>query len=259
MMTRPSMRVMAAAASLSPTRAIRAMKSTLPVTLTLLAACGGFETSAPVAGVRLITGQLEPPDPALFTRGQVALQLAAAELDAREEPALVSLVLGAAFNPSAQSGDPTRFRLAVPADRSFVLFFQVPVDNGVRLGRLAARVRFPRGASGDLTDLVGGRGSDTGLSTDLDLGVVKIAASGTSETGVSYVAVLGEDRSINPLAQNDVDGDGVPDVDDADDDDDLIPDEGDTDANGDDIPDEAQTLDALPDDDADLTPDLFEG
>lgn len=225
------------------------------------AACGGFEGSTSPGGVRLVTGQLEPPPASVLSRGQVALQVAAAQLDARESPALVGLVLGASFSPGANGGAPVRFRLALPVEHSHVLFFQVPVDGAGRLGQLVARVRFPRSSTGELGDLIGGRGSEVAVAGELDLGVVKISSARASQGGdlpASFVAVLGEEGSKNPLAQNDVDGDGVPDLDDADDDDDLIPDEGDPDDDGDDIPDDQQTLDALPDGDGDLIPDLFE-
>ena len=72
------------------------------------AACGGFEGGTSPGGVRLVTGQLEPPPASVLSRGQVALQVAAAQLDARDSPALVSLVLGPSFSPGANGGAPVR-------------------------------------------------------------------------------------------------------------------------------------------------------
>jgi len=230
----------------------------LPLLL-LAAACGGADPGAAPDGVRVVTGRLLPPDAALFSRMQVALQFAAVALDARESSPLVDLHVGPAFNPGANGGQPVTFNLALPADQTFVLFFQVPVDSGQRLGRLAARITFAKNGAGDLATLLPGRLSDGGPVSDLDLGVVNIESVRASEgMDGSHVATLGSGGSSNPLAQNDVDGDGVPDVDDADDDDDLVPDEGDTDANGDDVPDDQQTLEALQDDNANDVPDLFE-
>ena len=244
------------------------MRAILPalVASALGTACtGGFDGEPlPPDGSRLISGRLEPPAPELLSRRQVALQLVAISIDAREEQPVRDFSVGVPFNPSGEGAEPSTFRIAVPTDRSVALFFQVPVDSGRDLGQLVARVRFAANASGELTDLISGRTRNAPELRDLELGIVKITRPGASQPGDGEgrigenVVILGEDASINPLAVNDIDGDGVPDLEDADDDDDLIPDEGDLDANGDDIPDESQSLAALGDEDGDSIPDLLE-
>lgn len=233
------------------------------------AACGGTfdgDATTPV-GHRLITGRLVPPTQSELTRQPVALQLAAASIDARLDPPIVSFSASVPFSPSSNAGQPVRFRLSVPSDQSFILLFQVPVDGREGLGQMVSRVRFARSSAGDLTDLVSGRSADLGVpARDLDLGVVKIegsaASNGTSGASplAGNVVLLGEGDAINPLGLNDTDGDGTPDIDDADDDNDLVPDEVDDDANGDQIPDASQVFDALShlDTDLDQIPDIFQ-
>lgn len=236
------------------------------IALALLPACaGGFSGEIePEEGTRVISGKLEQPDPEVLARRQVALQLAAIGIDAREDPPIGALYTGVPFNPAGEGIAPSTFRIAVPTDRAVVLFFQVPTDSTRGAGQLAARVRFAEGASGDLTDILSGRTRNAPSLRDIDLGLVKITRPPSSEPGEDgarigdNVVVLGDGESINPLSINDIDGDGVPDLEDADDDDDLTPDEGDLDANGDHIPDQEQSLDALADEDDDRVPDLLE-
>ncbi|MCK6548732.1 hypothetical protein L6R52_23005 [Myxococcota bacterium] len=255
---------------LSLARVIRAPHTAATLALALTACGGAFGEPTPRAeGQRLVTGALTPPDASTFSRRPVALELAAARLDARGEDPVLAFVAGPAIDPSSNGGRPVAFRVALPTDASFVLFFQVPVEGPGRVGQLVAPIRFTRDASGVLTDLLGGRsgGSETPLA-DVDLGVVDITvATGPGSAKVcdeaegctfTHQVIAGEGGSVNPLAINDTDGDGTPDLDDDDDDDDLIPDRADDDANGDALPDAAQTLDALTDGDADGTPDRFE-
>jgi hypothetical protein len=236
------------------------------LTLVVAAGCGAFGGSdRPGEGNRLVSGRLTPPDAGTFARQPLALELVAASLDTRAEEPLLRFIPGIPFSPSANGGQPVTFRLAIPADETFVLFFQAPVEGTGGIGHLIAPLRFARDASGTLTDLSSGRveGGNAPL-LDVDLGVVEIGvASDTvgceSETcSRTYQVVLGEGASKNPLGVIDTDGDGTPDLDDADDDGDLIPDEADDDANGDGVPDQFQTLDALADFDDDGVPDRFQ-
>lgn len=241
------------------------MRRSIAITALSVVACGGFDGEGQrPEGVRVISGKLAPLDPTVLGPRQVALQLAAARLDAREPAPLVELLSGTPFNPAGEGTAPASFRLALPTDRTYVLIFQVPVGDGSGPGQIAGRVRFSASPGGPLTDLLSGRTRDAPVLRDLDLGVVKITrpaasegADGSSRIG-DNVVILGEGESIHPLAGNDIDGDGVPDLEDPDDDDDLIPDEGDLDANGDDIPDQSQSLDALPDDDGNGVPDAMQ-
>jgi len=215
-------------------------------------------------GQRLVTGRLVPPAPMDLSRRPIALQIAAAAIDAREEEPIRAFVVSPPFNPAGNGGRPVSFRIGLPIERSFILFLQVPVDASNRIGELVARFRFPRSASGELADVLSGRLPT--LSTplaDLDLGVVQITGADPSPGAsplAGNVVLLGEGTAINPLALNDTDGDGSPDFDDPDDDNDLVPDEGDDDANGDGVPDAQQTFDALRhlDENGDQIPDVFQ-
>jgi hypothetical protein len=243
------------------------MRSSLLVfVLASSSACaGGFSGEiTPPEGTRVVSGKLDPVDPEVLSRSQVALQLVAVAIDAREEAPIREVVVGVPFNPAGDGASPSTFRIAIPTDRSVALFFQVPIDSGRGIGQLAARVRFAKNGSGDLTDVLSGRTRNAPTLLDLDLGRVKITAPSASQPGEGgarigdNVAILGEGESANPLSINDIDGDGTPDLEDSDDDDDLIPDDGDQDANGDDIPDLEQSLEALTDSDDDSVPDVLE-
>jgi len=230
----------------------------LAAVLPLLFACGGFDgDDTPAEGRRLVTGQLVPPDASVFQKQHFALELVAASLDARAEDPLMSFVPGTSFSPSANGGLPVRFRIALPTNTSYVLFFQTPIEGTGGVGHLVAPMRYDAGARG-LTDVLSGRTGDSMVPLgDIDLGVVEIqvASSGSPPT---YQVILGEDSSMNPLSSSDADGDGTPDLDDGDDDNDLIPDDADEDANGDQIPDLFQSLDALADFDENGIPDRFQ-
>lgn len=241
------------------------MRSLL-IGLLVLTGCEGFSGSdSPAEGKRLIQGELMPPDPGLFTgRNHLAFELVAAVLDARQEDPLIGFAPGTPFSPSSNSGQPVTFRIALPVDQTFVLFFQAPVEGSRGVGQLVAPLRFEDG-TGTLTDVLPGRTGDAvAPPIDLDLGVVEITlASDTvcdegENCARTYQVLLGEEGSRNPLATTDADGDGTPDLDDTDDDGDLIPDEADDDANGDGTPDQFQTLDALADFDGDGVPDRFQ-
>jgi hypothetical protein len=235
----------------------------------LAAACGPtFDGSAaPPPEHRVVTGRLVPPTQAELSRQPVALQLAAVSIDARESEPVRSFEVSRAFSPAANGGRPVSFSLALPYERSYVLVLQVPVDGAPRLGQLVARLRFPRSASGEIGDVLSGRAPGVdGPMSDLDLGTVKITSLAPSnpddglDPRLRNVVLLGEGEAANPLAINDADGDGTPDLDDADDDDDLIPDSGDDDANGDGVPDGMQGFSALAgfDADGDGIPDAFD-
>ncbi|MFO0726848.1 MAG: hypothetical protein U1E65_23890 [Myxococcota bacterium] len=222
-----------------------------------LAACNGFEGgNTKPDGVRILSGRIVPPDPTLLSRGQVALELAAASVDASQESPVRAFAAGLSFNPA----DGSSFRIALPSDHAFVLFFQVPRTSAPEPGTLVARLRFPKNAAGDLTDILPAKGENAPDLQDIDLGTVEITrpANASGNQAADNVVLLGEKQSKNPLAAQDSDGDGVPDKDDPDDDDDLIPDEGDDDANGDGVADRFQSLDSLADMDGDRVPDALE-
>lgn len=220
-------------------------------------ACGGFEGEGMrPEGIRVVSGRIVPPDPRVLSRGQVALQLAAVSIDAREDAPVRAFAAGSAFNP-AEGGS---FRIALPTDHAFVLLFQVPKTSAPEPGTLVARIRFPKNAGGELGDILGAKAQNAPDLADLDLGTVEISRTQLSGGNgpADNIVLLGEKQSKNPLAVQDSDGDGVPDKDDPDDDDDLIPDEGDDDANGDGVPDRLQSLDSLADEDGDRVPDALE-
>lgn len=241
------------------------MRSLL-IALGVLTGCGGFSGSdSPADGMRLVQGRLTPPGPELSSgRNHVAFELVAAALDARQEDPLLRFAPGTPFSPSSNAGQPVTFRIALPVDQTFVLFFQTPVEGSRGVGQLVAPLRFSDG-HGAQTDILPGRTGDAvAPPTDLDVGIVEITLASDTVCGEgencsrTYQVLLGEGRSANPLATTDADGDGTPDLDDTDDDGDLIPDESDDDANGDGIPDQFQTLDALADYDGDGVPDRFQ-
>ncbi|MEQ9497430.1 MAG: alpha-amylase family glycosyl hydrolase [Deltaproteobacteria bacterium] len=235
--------------------------------LLLLVSCGSFDGDDETpAGRRLVTGLLVPPPGDVFTKQPLALQLVAASLDATQSEPLLSFVPGPTFSPSANGREPVRFRLGLPTDRAYVLFFQAPVSGGGGVGNLVAPLRFPDG-NGGTTDLVFGRVTESALPiADLDLGTVEITVDTfgnesmctTPPCPTTYEVLLGDGEAINPLSLNDTDGDGTSDLEDADDDDDLIPDDADVDDNEDGIQDELSTLRALVDADADGIPDRFQ-
>ena len=232
-----------------------------------LAGCDGqsFDgAGGPPAGQRLITGAIRPPSASDLAQSTVALQVAAVSIDARETQPFTAFSVSPAFDPAANGGLPVAFRMALPVDRAFMLYLQVPSGGREGLGTLVARMRFAKDDTGALTDVLNGRalGVTTPLAS-LDLGTMKITAAAPSNAAGGLgenVVLLGEDESVNPLSLNDADGDGTPDLDDADDDDDLIPDAADDDANGDGLPDAVQGYDALRDrdDNGDRIPDPFQ-
>ncbi len=219
--------------------------------------CSGFDGEGMRPdGIRVVSGRIIAPDPRVLFRGQVALQLAAVSIDAREDAPVRAFAAGTAFNP-AEGGS---FRIALPSDHAFVLFFQVPKTSAPEPGTLVARFRFPKNAGGDLGDVLGAKAQNAPDLADLDLGTVEISRPQLSGGNgpADNIVLLGEKQSKNPLSVQDSDGDGVPDKDDPDDDDDLIPDDGDDDANGDGVPDRLQSLDSLADEDGDRVPDALE-
>ncbi len=233
--------------------------------LVAITACGSdeFEGAAgPPTGHRLITGAITPPSASDLAQSTVALQVAAVAIDARQPQPFTAFKVSPAFDPGANGGLPVSFSMALPVDTSFMLYLQVPVGGREGLGTLVARMRFATDDSGALTDVINGRA--VGVSTplaSLELGTMKISADSTSNGGLAEnVVLLGEGGSVNPLALNDADGDGSPDLSDPDDDGDLIPDDVDDDANGDGIPDASQGYDSLRDRDAngDRVPDPFQ-
>lgn len=227
---------------------------------TLLAGCGSFgEPSPPLEGERLLTGRLVSPSAEEIGPTVVALQPLALAVDGRTEEKVILTRQGDAFSPSANGGLPVPFRISVPSDQPFMLLFQTPGQGSVGLGRLVARFRFPKDGSGGLTDVVSAPLPGV-PSPDLELGVVKISLSSAVEGDREGLVLFDGGEDKNPLGQNDIDGDGSPDVEDADDDADFIPDEGDLDENGDGVPDADQSFDVLlaMDQDGDHVPDVLD-
>lgn len=251
--------------------AFRKRRAAAAVIALTTAACGtSFSGSDDLTGEgrRLISGRMRTPDPAIFQRQPIALELVGAALNATEPEPLIAFANGVPFSPAGNGDQPVSFRLALPVDRAFTLFFQVPTDGPNGVGRLIAPVRFAKDASGALTDVLSGRtGASAAPLSDIDLGVVDITVASapgsdkvcdeTTTCVRTYQVIAGDGDSKNPLAVNDTDGDGTPDLDDNNDDNDVTPDDGDEDANGDDIRDDAQTIDALADEDANGLPDRF--
>ncbi|MBI4818769.1 MAG: hypothetical protein HY791_21040 [Deltaproteobacteria bacterium] len=226
----------------------------------VVSACGAFgEPSAPVEGERLISGRLVPPSPADVGPTVIALEPLALALDARADPKIALVRRGEAFNPAANGGEPVAFRLSLPSDRTFLLLFQTPGQGQSGLGRLVARFRFPADGSGASTDLLSAPLPGV-PAPDLELGTVKITTSRAVEGDREAFVLFDGTTDRNPLGQNDVDGDGAPDLEDADDDADFIPDEGDLDSDGDGIPNADQGFDVLlaMDQDGDHVPDALD-
>lgn len=148
-----------------------------------------------------------------------------------------------AFHTSP-SIDPTEQRTLVaylPVGESPVLAVQTPGSSAGSPGRLLARLVFDDGH--------GGLSSRLPVNVeDLDLGTPLLEGDGSLQL----------DASHNPLARNDRDGDATPDLSDDDDDGDGVVDVEDADADGDGVDDALQGWAALPDANADGTPDLFE-
>jgi len=210
----------------------------------------------------VITASLTPADASALARQAIALQLAAVAVDARLEDPIIDFGASRATSPAANGGAPVSLSLALPMDKSYIIFIQVPVDGRAGLGKMVARLRFPSGQGDGWSDVLSGRtkGISAPLS-DLMLGRLQLMSAITaSDSGPDIVIELGGSESINPLSTNDSDGDGTPDFDDADDDNDFVPDSVDDDANGDDIPDAVQHYDALLkwDNNGDHVPDLFQ-
>jgi hypothetical protein len=231
----------------------------------------------PATGTRLISGKLLPPSPKELAIQTVGLQLAAVQIDARQDAPILSVTTGPLFDPAADgSGKPAAFRISVPEDESVVLILQTPVGSGVGLGRLVARMLFAVDHQGDRTDLLNGRlPSNRAQLADIDLGTAEITSTPVAAQGsqsstqaealspyAGKVVVLGDGASVDPLSINDCDGDGVPDLDDSDWNKNGVPNDADPDANGDGIPDADQTYSALLgsrfDADGDGVPDVFQ-
>jgi glycosidase len=223
----------------------------------LLAGCGnGFTSSStqPPPDYRLITGHLSPPDPRIFAKQPLALELVGVSLDARAQDPVLAFYSGTPVSATSNGRDPATVRLAVPQTHSLVLFFQIPTDGYSGIGQMVAPLRFPRNASGMLTDVIRGKmPSSTVPLKDIDLGVMDITMSGRS-----FQVLLGMGSSVNPLKINDINGNGVSDFDDPDSNNDFIPDDQETVSNADGVPDADESLNALPDADGDGIPDRFE-
>jgi len=166
-----------------------------------------------------------------------------------------------AYDAGAGQRPDTPFSIVVPCAQSVNLVLQVPrTSGGDAPGFWVAAMRFATDDGGStLTTLVPRQAADLcGSKTNaLDLGQVTLTLRSEGLLGSGEIT-LGKDNSKNPLELLDSDGDGAADLADTDDDDDGQPDIGDPDAQGDAVADTAQTLSALPDQDADGIPDLFE-
>jgi hypothetical protein len=236
-----------------------------------LSGCNNIDSSTatqPAPGWRLVTGHLNTPDPRLFAKQPLALELVGASLDARARDPVIAFYSGTPVSTASNGREPVTVRLAIPEDHSLVLFFQIPTDGYSGIGQLVAPLRFQRNASGVLTDVIRGRlPTSTVPLKDLDLGVVDITVasgpaldSACSGAGClrAFQVTLGMGSSSNPLKTNDINGNGVSDYDDPDSNNDFIPDDSEPVSNGEGIPDAAQSLSALPDANMDGIPDRFE-
>lgn len=228
--------------------------------LGMVACGGGYEATAVPSDHRLIRAELSPEDASALSRQALALQLAAVAVDARLENPLLDIAVSRPKSPGASGDGRIEFDLALPMDRSYILLLQVPLDGRNGLGKFVARLRFPSGQDEPWSDVISGQ--TIGISiplSDLDLGKLDLAAA-LKQNETDVVIELGSENSINPLDQNDSDGDGHPDYLDADDDNDFVPDAVDDDANGDDIPDAVQNYNALLkwDSNGDGVPDFFQ-
>jgi hypothetical protein len=150
--------------------------------------------------------------------------------------------------------------LVVPCALSLNLLLQVPGSSeGSVPGLLVAAVSFPSGSDGNAATLVPRQPDDLcgSKTNNLDLGrvVLELQAKGALSSGT---IILGKGNARNPLSLVDTDGDGTDDLQDTDDDDDGTIDPADDDAEGDGIQDAAESLGALPDQNEDGVPDLFQ-
>jgi len=152
------------------------------------------------------------------------------------------------------------FSIVVPCALSVNLVLQAPRSSSSgAAGPWVAALSFPDEEGGATTTLIPHQADDVcGGSTSLiDLGEVTLTLA-TEKVLSTGVITLGKDNSKNPLSLLDTDGDGTDDLADADDDDDGQIDAGDVDSDGDGIIDDAELLTALPDDDKNGVPDLFQ-
>ena len=226
------------------------------------AACGGVEQSPTPEDQRVLKAQINPENASALSLHAVALQLAAVAVDTRLASPILDFQASSSVSPSANGGAPVTLFLALPMDKSYILYLQVPVDGRKGLGRMVGRLRFKTSNDGSWSGVLNGRARGiTSPLSDIELGELKLVSAVTGDdSSRDLVIELGGNTSENPLTINDNDGDGTPDFDDADDDNDFIPDTVDDDANGDDIPDQNQSYDALLrfDANADQVPDIFQ-
>lgn len=216
-----------------------------------LAAVGFVSTGAPPAGA--------DGSAASATDGAVA--------DASPTPPAASatprLFFGPVFAYDAGAGQrpDTPFSIVVPCAQSVNVVLQVPrTSGGGAPGLWVAALRFATDDGGaTLTTLVPRQPADLcgGKTNSHDLGQVTLTLKSEGLLASGEIT-LGKDNSKNPLELLDSDGDGVVDFADTDDDDDGQPDISDPDTQGDAVADAAQSLSALPDQDTDGIPDLFE-
>jgi len=153
------------------------------------------------------------------------------------------------------------FAIVVPCELTLSLVLQVPRESAAGVpGLLVAAMQFPDEDGGStLTTLVPRQARDAcGAKTnqhDLEKVLLELQTPGVLTSGR---ITLGRDSGRNPLSLLDTDIDGADNLADTDDDDDGDPDLTDGDVDGDGILDTAQTLSALPDEDRDGVPDIFE-
>jgi hypothetical protein len=214
----------------------------IAVLVALASGCGFAGSGGRPEGVRFVTGNVDVADQDLVGRFNAGLQVAAVAIG--DEPSDVKVFASAVFDPSRTES--ARFNALVDDEKSFVLVLQVPSASAGGPGALLAVLRFDDGrGAGTLLPAGGG---------DIDLGTLTVERAAAAIDSTLVVS-----DAQNPLAQIDTDADGSADLSDTDDDGDDVPDAMDPDVGGDGVDDVGQTLDALPDEDDDGTPDLLEG
>ena len=223
---------------------------------------GGFEgPSERQSGLRVISGEIAAPaQGVLAPRDTVGLQLALVEVDTSSGAGsgVRAVYTSAVFDPSAELNQTARFAVAVPILKTLAMVLQIPRGSPGGLGRFGALIRFESRASGELTDVLPGAAQDIDLGRlEFERGPTVSDSDGVSRPGLPRVR-LGEGESKNPLRVNDVDGDGLPDYEDADSDGDFLPNELDPDADGDGIIDVFQSLSSLADAEGSGVPDVME-
>lgn len=153
------------------------------------------------------------------------------------------------------------FSVVVPCGMSVNLVLQVPRSSssgspGLWVTALAFAAEDGAAVTATLVpkqpdDLCGSKTNSLDMGdVQLTLAIAGVLASGS--------ITLGKDNSRNPLSLLDTDGDGTDNLADLDDDDDGQSDIGDLDADGDGVLDSAESLTALPDQDSNGVPDLFQ-